>query len=126
MHGPVHRLETLQRDIGARLRALDFPVTDEPYHPHITLGRVRNSDGEQVRLRDLPELVKSRFVDAATGAARGPAPVEVPVHDVHLVRSHLGREGARYETIGVFPLPPPSPGPGEGSFPLGGQGSGSA
>jgi 2'-5' RNA ligase len=104
LHGPVHRLETLQHDLGTALQALDFPVENAPYHSHITLGRVRNRDGEQVRLRDLPDLVKGRFVDAASGAARGPAPQEVPVHNVHLMRSHLGREGARYETVSVFPL----------------------
>ena len=104
LHGPVHRLQTLQRDIGAKLQALDFAVADEPYQPHITLGRVRNRDGDRVRLRDLPELVKQRFVDAASGAARGPEPVAVPVTEVHLMRSHLGREGARYETVDIFPL----------------------
>jgi 2'-5' RNA ligase len=104
LHGPVHRLETLRQDIGAKLEALEFEVAAEPYHPHITLGRVRNRDGEQVRLRDLPALVKNQFVDAGSGAARGPEPVEVPVRDVQLIRSHLGREGARYETVAVFPL----------------------
>jgi 2'-5' RNA ligase len=104
LHGPVHRLETLQRDIGAKLQTLDFSVENEPYHPHITLGRVRNRDGERVRLRDLPELIKGRFVDAVSGAARGPEPVAVPVTDVRLMRSHLGREGAHYETVAVFPL----------------------
>jgi 2'-5' RNA ligase len=104
LHGPVHRLETLRQDIGDKLEALEFEVADEPYHPHITLGRVRNRDGEQIRLRDLPDLVKGRFVDAGSGAARGPEPVEVPVRAVHLMRSHLGREGARYEILGEFPL----------------------
>jgi 2'-5' RNA ligase len=104
LHGPVHRLETLQSDIGARLGALGFAGGDEQSHPHITLGRVRNRDSEQVRLRALPDLVKRRFVDPATGAARGPEPIPVPVTDVRLMRSHLGREGARYETVSVFPL----------------------
>jgi 2'-5' RNA ligase len=104
LHGPVHRLESLQRTIGDSLRSLEFPLADEPYHPHITLGRVRNRDSERVRLRDLPALVKERFVDPESGAARGPAPVDVPVREVRLMRSHLGREGARYETVSVFPL----------------------
>src|SRR5215218_7333866 len=54
LHGPVHRLETLQQDVGGTLRRLGFAVEDELYHPHITLGRVRNDDGERVRLRNLP------------------------------------------------------------------------
>ncbi len=108
LHGPVHRLEALQQDIGKALANLEFASTNEPYHPHITLGRVRNNDGEKVRLRDLPRAVKERFVDAETGAAVGPASRVVPVREVLLMRSHLGREGARYETIASFPLGGPS------------------
>jgi 2'-5' RNA ligase len=104
LHGPVHRLEALQQATGRTLADLDFPAADEPYHPHITLGRVRNNDGERVRLRDLPEVVKQRFVDSASGAAIAPPSLPVPVHEVLLMRSHLGREGARYETIASFPL----------------------
>jgi 2'-5' RNA ligase len=103
LHGPVHRLETLQREAGKALRNLGFPDTNEPYHPHITLGRVRDSAGEQVRLRDLGEAVKSRFV-APSGAAIAPPSMSVPVREVLLMRSHLGREGARHEPIASFPL----------------------
>ena len=104
LHGPVHRLESLQQDVGSALRGLGFAVGDEPYHPHITLGRVRNDDGELVRLRDLPDAVKGRFVDHSTGAAVGPPPVPVPVREVVLIRSHLGKSGARHEPIASFPL----------------------
>ena len=103
LHGPVHRLETLQRDLGQALATIGFPSADETFHPHVTLGRVRNDDGERVRLRDLPEAVKRRFV-APSGAAIAPPAQTVPVREVLLMRSHLGREGARYETVGAFPL----------------------
>jgi 2'-5' RNA ligase len=103
LHGPVHRLETLQREVGKALQNLGFPDTDEPFHPHITLGRVRDSPGEQVRLRDLGEAVKNRFVDPS-GAAIAPPSMPVPVREVLLMRSHLGREGARHEPIASFPL----------------------
>jgi 2'-5' RNA ligase len=104
LHGPVHRLETLQQDIGGALRGLGFEAGEEPYHPHITLGRVRDSDGERQRLRDLPEAVKAAFVDRATGAAIAPPATPVPVREVLLMRSHLGKAGARYERIASFPL----------------------
>ena len=92
------------RTSGAALRGLEFPVHEEPYHPHITLGRVRNNDGERVRLRDLPEAVKERFVDRASGAAVAPAIATVPVREVLLMRSHLGQREPRYEPIASFPL----------------------
>jgi 2'-5' RNA ligase len=104
LHGPVHRLQTLQLEIGRALQELGFVVGDEPYHPHITLGRVRNNDGERVRLRDLPDAIKDRFVDRGSGAAIAPPTRLVPVRDVVLMRSHLGKEGARYESIATFPL----------------------
>jgi 2'-5' RNA ligase len=104
LHGPVHRLESLQADVATTLRELDFPSEDEPYHPHVTLGRVRNGDGERVRLRDLPEAVKGRFVNAASGAAVAPPSRPVPVREVLLVRSFLGKGPVRHEPIATFPL----------------------
>ena len=104
LHGPVHRLQTLQKDVGGALQGLGFTVGDEPYHPHITLGRVRNDDGERVRLRDLPDAVKNRFVERESGAAVSPASLPVPVREVVLMRSHLGKAGAQHEPIASFPL----------------------
>jgi 2'-5' RNA ligase len=52
--------------------------------------------------------VKERFVDAASGAAVAPESHSVPVREVLLMRSHLGQEGARYETVASFPLGGPS------------------
>lgn len=104
LHGPVHRLQTLQKDIGVALQGLGFAAGDEPYQPHITLGRVRNDDGERVRLRDLPNAVKVRFIDRESGAAVSPPALPVPVRDVVLMRSHLGKAGARHEPIATFPL----------------------
>lgn len=104
LHGPAHRLEALQEAIAHTIQGLGFQAAEEPYHPHITLGRVRNDDGERVRLRDLPPSVKARFVDPATGAAIAPAARPVPVHEVRLYRSHLGKSGARHEPLASFPL----------------------
>ena len=104
LHGPVHRIESLQQHVGHALRDLGFAVENESYHPHITLGRVRNDDGERVRLRDLPDAVKGRFIDQSTGAAVSPSSVPVPVREVILMRSHLGKDGARHEPIASFPL----------------------
>ena len=104
LHGPVHRLETLQQDIGRALQGLDFAIGEEPFHPHITLGRVRDSTGERVLLRDLPERVKAAFVDRASGAAIAPPATPVPVREVVLMRSYLGQGPPRYEQVASFPL----------------------
>jgi len=107
LHGPVHRLQTLQQYIGKALQGLGFVLGDEPYHPHITLGRVRNNDGERVRLRDLPDAIKGRFVDRDSGAAVAPPSLAVPVREVVLMRSYLGKDGARHEPVATFPLGAP-------------------
>lgn len=106
LHGPAHRLEHLVASIDATVGDLGFGTRDEAYHPHITLGRVRNQSSPTMKLRDLPVAIKERFVDATTGAAVQPAggPLPVPVREVHLVRSHLGKDGARYEVLATFPL----------------------
>jgi 2'-5' RNA ligase len=107
LYGPAHRLESLQRDLGAALAELDFPVGDEPFQPHITLGRVRNSGTPAMPLRALPDAIRRRIFDDARNDFIAPPSRPLPVREVHLVRSHLGREGARYETIARFPLGPP-------------------
>lgn len=104
LHGPVHRLETLQQDVVRSLRGLGFAAEEEPFHAHITLGRVRDADGERVRLRDLPELVKAAFVDRASGAAIAPPATPISVREVAFVRSDLGKGPPRYEQIASFPL----------------------
>lgn len=113
LHGPAHRLESLQRDLGESLKGLAFPVEEGPFHPHVTLGRVRNAGTPAFPLRDLPEAIRRRLVGATAGTdGAGDAPVPpivppsrpLPVREVELVRSHLGPGGARYETIGRYPL----------------------
>lgn len=104
LHGPAYRLERLAAKVDAAVADLGFGLRDDVYHPHITLGRVRNQSSETVRLRDLPGVIKARFVNAATGAAVAPPSAPVPVREVQLVRSHLGKGGARYEVVASFPL----------------------
>ena len=104
LHGPAHRLERLVAQVDATVAELGFGARDEVYHPHITLGRVRNQSSETVKLRDLPAAIKGCFVNAETGAAVAPPSVPVPVREVQLVRSHLGKGGAHYEVVASFPL----------------------
>ena len=104
LYGPVHRLAALQTALGTALADWEWDLPEEEFHPHITLGRVRNDDGPNVRVRDLPAAMKDRLADPANGVMAGPPTSPVPVDEVHLVRSHLSHEGASYEVISRFPL----------------------
>ncbi len=104
LHGPAHRLASLHRDLGETLVELGLTVDLKPLHPHITLGRVRNQGTAAVPLRDLPDALRGRLADSGPDAAPPPPSQPLPVREIVLVRSHLGREGARYETLERYPL----------------------
>ncbi len=104
--GPAHRLESLRTDIASTLESLAFEIEDREFHPHITLGRVRND--RNTRVRDLPEKIRSRIEQAArTGEVSHEHPLKVPVDDVLLIESHLESTGPRYEILERFPLAKP-------------------
>lgn len=108
LYGPTHRLQTLHDAIGSYLTRLDFALDDKEFHPHITLGRVR--DVRNAPARDLPMRIRRRFEHAtATGEVSHAHPLSVPVDEVHLIRSHLSSEGSRYEVLARFPLSGGSP-----------------
>src|SRR5919112_783929 len=44
LHGPVHRLQTLQQDTGRAPRELGFALGEAPPPPNINLGRFRTND----------------------------------------------------------------------------------
>jgi 2'-5' RNA ligase len=109
LHGPAHRLATLHGELGTTLVELGFAVEAGPYHPHVTLGRVRDP-GPGVSVRGLPEALRPFLADTGPGGRPQPAPMPVPVREVALVRSLLGHGGARYETVGSYPLAAPEEG----------------
>lgn len=105
LYGPAHRLHTLRDAIGATLAEYEFALEKREFHPHITLGRVRSI--RTSRIRDLPGAIRARFEAAAeSGAVTHRNPLPIPVTEVQLVRSHLERDGARYEVVERFPLAP--------------------
>ena len=105
LYGPAHRLVALREGITALLAELELPHDDRPFHPHITLGRVRS--GGNLMTRHLPEAIRRRFAEEAErGRATARAPLGVPIDEVVLVRSILGRDGARHQILGHYPLVP--------------------
>lgn len=107
LYGPAHRLQTLREASARVLEGLEFELDDKEFHPHITLGRVRNT--HNARVRDLPARIRARFERASeSGEVTHKRPLPVPVEEIVLVRSLLEPQGARYEVLERFPLRVPT------------------
>jgi 2'-5' RNA ligase len=105
VHGPTHRLLTLRDAIGDLLEEFEFELQEREFHPHITLGRVRNT--RDISVRNLPVEIRTRIEAAMTsGEVTSKDPLPIPVREVLLMRSHLGKDGPRYETLAAYPLGP--------------------
>ena len=67
-----------------------FPKESRPFHPHLTLARIRHST-------DARALgVAHRNLDFA--------PVEFDVRELLVIRSELGKAGSKYTTVSRHPL----------------------
>jgi 2'-5' RNA ligase len=82
--GRMTELAEMVEEVG---EGAGFERTDRPFHPHLTLSRIRPPE-------DVRRLI----------AREPPPPVRFVADEVRIVRSHLGRDGARYETLERFPL----------------------
>jgi RNA 2',3'-cyclic 3'-phosphodiesterase len=86
-------LRALAASVTASARRCGLRLDDRPYRPHLTLARSRLRQGSDV----------SAFVEAFESYI-GPV---WTARELHLVRSYLGRQGARYETLRSWPLGKP-------------------
>lgn len=80
------QLMTLQQNVQRELQRLGFVPEERAWSPHLTIGRTSNNarvDRAQVDRMQASVEYKTVF----------------RVHSVDLMRSHLGRGGARYERI---------------------------
>lgn len=99
--GDTDQLAALHRDIGRALQELEFEIEADArrFHPHITLGRVRD---------DAPGALGSEIARAYDSARVRDlvlnAPQRIEVNEVLLVRSFLERGGARHEPIATYRL----------------------
>jgi 2'-5' RNA ligase len=92
--GEIAALKALQRDVLDALVRAGLAAAEERFDPHLTLGRVRN---------EVP-LGPRSALGRAWVALPSPALPPIPIRACHLMRSELGRGGARYSALRTFPL----------------------
>lgn len=81
------RLRLLRDELERRLAAAGFGRDDRSFRPHVTLGRARK-DASPGAFRGFVSLAGDLDLDTS-----------VSVDTVHLVRSHRGPDGSRYEPL---------------------------
>jgi len=99
LNGQTERLAALHREIGRQLVQLEFEVDDRQFHPHVTLGRVRDNPPASLGV-DIQHALNDRRIAELVMSSR----VEIPITEVLLVRSFLERGGARHVPIDRYPL----------------------
>ncbi len=106
LYGPAHRLVTLRTDLEKLLLGLDFPVEGSEFHPHITLGRLR--DVRNTSTRDLPTRIVERFrAEAESGRVSPTNAIPMAVDEVILYQSILDKSGPTYIPLLRCPLGEP-------------------
>ncbi|MBE0602892.1 MAG: RNA 2',3'-cyclic phosphodiesterase [Deltaproteobacteria bacterium] len=88
---PLELVGKLQQNIENALSGAGFPREDRPFHPHITVGRVRGV---------VPPAWGDRFVQGLAGRGFG----IVPVSSIVLFESRLAPGGAIYSVVREFPF----------------------
>ena len=92
--GDLEALETLQGHVDGAVSTLGFSREKQPFRPHLTIGRVRDSVPPPGRRR----------IGATIAATLLPAIDAWEVDAMHLIRSTLTPNGAIYTSIGTVPL----------------------
>ena len=91
MSGDVERLAGFQQQLEEALMALDYPVEERPFRPHLTLARFRSPKD----LTGLPKaLEKGENFAAGSFLAAG----------IGLIKSELKPQGAVYTRLKWFPF----------------------
>ena len=91
---PLELVGKLQQNIENALSGAGFPREDRPFHPHVTVGRVRGV---------LPPAWGDRFVQGLSGRGFGIVPVSL----IALFESRLSPGGSVYSVVREFPLVKP-------------------
>lgn len=92
-------LMDLQNRLQIALQTSGYAIDSRPFHPHVTLGRVRQGRRDKGRPRlDVDSLTAAmRSVSVTSG---GPSRIA----HVHLIESRLSPAGAQYEVLHTAPL----------------------
>ena len=92
--GDLDSLGALQARVAEQLSPLGFARERRPFNPHLTLGRVRDSAAPNQRQR-IGEVVGNTRLEPGEAWE---------VNEIHLIRSRLTPQGARYTSMGSQPL----------------------
>lgn len=84
-------LMALHERLAAVVRALGFPVDTRPFHPHLTLARVKSTRHAAALTSWVASLLYSRYG-------------EFEVDRIHLYRSHLDQPRPTYTLLHTAPL----------------------
>ena len=90
MVDPEGRSTALHDAVEQELRSLGIDEDDKEFHPHVTVGRMRNERPSPRLLEDFEKL--TLHTD------------QVTVHEFVLMKSDLRADGSQYSVIGRFPL----------------------
>jgi 2'-5' RNA ligase len=91
--GDLGTLMKLQDRVSQRMAAFGAHEDNHPFHPHLSLGRVKRADREMASL-----------LGKGIAEAENPEPVEWTVGQVELIRSVLGSHGSTYSNLTVVLL----------------------
>lgn len=89
---PSTKLELLQHDVEQACDALGYELEGRPFHPHVTLARVRD---------DVPRHELEKLADVTPSVSFRS---EALVTSVDLMRSRTLPSGARYDALATAPL----------------------
>ena len=87
LDGDVAAMTSVARELEDAAERIGVPREDRPFHPHVTLGRVKWID----RARELGRRLEELSAQAASAPFAAPA--------VTLYRSELGGDGSRYSVL---------------------------
>lgn len=89
----AEELRALHRELGGRLAPLGFEGDHRPFHPHLTIARVRDGGGRRALAP-----IAAALLDVPSEAGTS------PITAVTLFQSRLSAKGAQYDALLRVPL----------------------